>query len=493
MKCRVIPYEGNEPYIFFSYSHKDAQRVYPLLEQIDSDGYRVWYDDGNHPGDDWPENIAEHLDGAAVCLAMLSGNSNNSPNCSREITFCVNKQKKLMAVMLEEYAMSLGVQLQLSTLHYEKRSSYSSDQALLKKLYETDEIKACQRTAEEKKQHVQKDAPKEVVMQKAAECDTQEQEEAQRRQRIHEELERRKRELEEAERKLRELEESQRRLREQEEAERRLREQEEAERRLREQEEHKQRLSDCQDFDNERTISNSIDFEDDDEKTIPDSRGIRDADCEDDRTVRASQRVLKLLRVSSRTVFTINSAQTKLGHSEKRCDIAIKDNDYISSYHADLIQHGTKIYLRDAGSTNGTFVNEKKLERGESVPLQNFSIFRLYDESFILIGQVTPSAKAAAGVAFLRNPSTMTVRVLSENTIQLGRRHAWEDGTMSDPKISRNHADITLRDDGFYLTDTSMNGTWINNKKLSKASRKLADHDQIRMEDTVLEFGFISL
>ena len=60
MNCRVKPYEGQEPYLFLSYCHKDATQVYPLLETMTRAGYRFWYDDGNHPGDEWPENIAQH-------------------------------------------------------------------------------------------------------------------------------------------------------------------------------------------------------------------------------------------------------------------------------------------------------------------------------------------------------------------------------------------------------------------------------------------------
>ena len=41
MFCRVVPYEGNEPYIFLSYCHKDQAKVYPIFEQMAFDGYRL--------------------------------------------------------------------------------------------------------------------------------------------------------------------------------------------------------------------------------------------------------------------------------------------------------------------------------------------------------------------------------------------------------------------------------------------------------------------
>ena len=36
-----VPYRGNEPYIFISYSHKDSRKVWPVIEQMQADGYRV--------------------------------------------------------------------------------------------------------------------------------------------------------------------------------------------------------------------------------------------------------------------------------------------------------------------------------------------------------------------------------------------------------------------------------------------------------------------
>ena len=57
MRCNATPYEGSEPYIFISYCHQDKERVYPYLEMMANDGYRIWYDEGITPGEEWIENI----------------------------------------------------------------------------------------------------------------------------------------------------------------------------------------------------------------------------------------------------------------------------------------------------------------------------------------------------------------------------------------------------------------------------------------------------
>ncbi|MBQ1488402.1 MAG: toll/interleukin-1 receptor domain-containing protein, partial [Lachnospiraceae bacterium] len=48
------PYEGKEKYIFISYSHKDTDRVMPIISRLMNEGFRVWYDDGISPGTEWP-------------------------------------------------------------------------------------------------------------------------------------------------------------------------------------------------------------------------------------------------------------------------------------------------------------------------------------------------------------------------------------------------------------------------------------------------------
>ena len=74
------------PYIVFSYCHEDGERIYPIIEQMIDDGYRIWYDDGLRPGDEWPERIGRMLDGCTLCVAALSQKFSESHNCKNELT-----------------------------------------------------------------------------------------------------------------------------------------------------------------------------------------------------------------------------------------------------------------------------------------------------------------------------------------------------------------------------------------------------------------------
>lgn len=59
------------------------------------------------------------------------------------------------------------------------------------------------------------------------------------------------------------------------------------------------------------------------------------------------------------TRFPVESDTTSIGRSGAS-DIVLKSDDYVSGQHARLTRHGGLLYVEDAGSTNGTFVNDRK-------------------------------------------------------------------------------------------------------------------------------------
>ena len=148
IRANFRPYEGNEPYIFISYAHKNSEAVFPILEKLDAAGYRVWYDDGIAPGSEWPEYIAEHLNNCSVVIAFVSPESIASPNCRREVTYALAKQKPFLGVMLEKTQMSPGMELQLSAQQCILRYNYRTEEEFEAKLLDTAMLKPCQKPVE---------------------------------------------------------------------------------------------------------------------------------------------------------------------------------------------------------------------------------------------------------------------------------------------------------------------------------------------------------
>ena len=118
MKCYVKPSEREKDTLFVSYCHADAARVFPIIERLAIEGFHVWYDTGVHPGEEWPETIARHMIDAKVCVAMISEAAAESHHCRNELTFAVSNSMPLLSILLEDFKMPLGMQLQLSNARY---------------------------------------------------------------------------------------------------------------------------------------------------------------------------------------------------------------------------------------------------------------------------------------------------------------------------------------------------------------------------------------
>lgn len=114
MKCSVQPYEGEKPFLFFSYCHADSARVYPLIEALAQRGFRIWYDSGITIGDEWPEVIAQKLEKCAAFLPAITPAYCRSHNCKNELTFQVEDKKLILPLKMDEFPLIGGIRLQLA-------------------------------------------------------------------------------------------------------------------------------------------------------------------------------------------------------------------------------------------------------------------------------------------------------------------------------------------------------------------------------------------
>lgn len=143
---RVKPYEGIEPYIFISYSHRDYDRVQPILQGLAAKGYRLWYDEGIDPGTEWPESIANHLGNSAACLAFISPHSASSRNCRREINFTLTRNIELLTIFLEPTKISSGLEMQISTYQSIMGYKYPDLPSLLDRIVSMEALDPCRGT-----------------------------------------------------------------------------------------------------------------------------------------------------------------------------------------------------------------------------------------------------------------------------------------------------------------------------------------------------------
>lgn len=375
MKCNVRPYEGNEPYIFFSYCHEDGGQVYPVIEQMASDGYRIWYDDGLHPGDEWPERIAWMLKGCAICVAALSQKFSESHNCKNELTFAINNQKGLLVIKLEDFPMSMGMRLQLANTQYIEKYRYDSESGFFEKLYSAQltMMKAC------------KGQPKPPVQEKPV---------------------------------------------------------------------------------------------------LSDRGGQGQKSLQESEDTHRSALAPIVVQSSGGIFFEGRCPVCTIGRDKNQCDIYFPENHAIGRQHIDIITENEKHYIVDKESVNHTWVDGKRLEKGEKCEIGTCGEIKIANETLVVaFGESAEFLRARKLLVQLQSKATKESKYLLADTFVLGRGHAWSGGVLSEKHISRTHAILKITKKGCMLSDVSTyNQTWVNERRIpAKEDYLLADKDVIRI------------
>ena len=106
-----VAYKGDQPYVFISYAHKDSDTVLPIVDRLQKDGYRVWYDEGIVPGSNWDVYISEHLDRSSIVLCFISKAYIKSHNCKDELALSRAKGKPMNIVYVEDVQLTPGLKM----------------------------------------------------------------------------------------------------------------------------------------------------------------------------------------------------------------------------------------------------------------------------------------------------------------------------------------------------------------------------------------------
>jgi pSer/pThr/pTyr-binding forkhead associated (FHA) protein len=476
----VKPYEGEEPYIFFSYCRQNGEIVYPLVEKMASAGFRIWYDDGIHPGDDWPEVIAKHIDGCAACVAAVSEEFAGSHNCKNEMNYVIGKGMTFVPILMADFPMTPGMQYMLGGSQYIKKYEFSDDEAFYQRILTANSLQKCRGTesflTDVDPQREERQRQAEAERQRQAEAERQRQAEEERQRQAEEERQRR----EEEERQRQAEEERQRR--EEEERQR----QAEEERQRREEEERQRRVEvECQrQAEEERKRQAEEDLTVLEEPTIwenQDERTVYDSDVQEKRMSRNAV----LVHLSQGRIFPINKPMVKIGRGDN-CDLILK-KPTVGTLHAVIGQNTGKYFLRDEDSLNGTWLNGSQVNGLEPVFLAESAHINISGEEIIFLqGAAADELLTSKQCAMLSCMETEETKFLGKTEVILGRSYAWPGGTFSDMRASRLHGTICVADDGQYVFSASdketTNGTYLNGKYLAPGEKiVLRDNDEIRI------------
>lgn len=181
------------------------------------------------------------------------------------------------------------------------------------------------------------------------------------------------------------------------------------------------------------------------------------------------------------------SGEIVIGRSHTCAWPVPKEDAVSSSQHAALFLKGAAVWVKDLGSTNGTFHNgkriaKKKLAIGDKISIGNCLLCaeadrgvdaKVFSELQVLSGKGRGQRKAL-------KPPVFTIG--SDPTVNL---------VFLDLLVSRRHAEITVKEDGScWIRDLgSKNGTSVNGMPLrDDKERLLKDGDRIAFSHLEVEF-----
>ena len=95
-------YQGNKPYIFLNYSHRDKELANYVVDYLQEYNFNVWYDEGILSGTRWEEVIANKIasPNCSVMVFLATQNSLASEWCANELRFAKGKGKKFINVVI---------------------------------------------------------------------------------------------------------------------------------------------------------------------------------------------------------------------------------------------------------------------------------------------------------------------------------------------------------------------------------------------------------
>ncbi len=128
-------YEGDEPYIFVSYSHADTPRVREILKKIDREKFRYWYDDTMEIGEDFRLELQNRIENCSAFLLFISDAAMQSKYCGMEIILAYKNNKRIFPVFLDDGTEIPGaLKMILENLQHVKGTTIDKDSKYIDKL-----------------------------------------------------------------------------------------------------------------------------------------------------------------------------------------------------------------------------------------------------------------------------------------------------------------------------------------------------------------------
>ena len=131
LQTKFEAYTGKEPFLFISYSHRNTEQVYPILDMLHDRRFRIWYDESCETGNDFRDELRDKIEKCTAVVLFVSEASMNSPFCGMEIIVARENKKRVYPIYLDDAPVPPAFQILLSNTHH---GSISNIPKLIKSL-----------------------------------------------------------------------------------------------------------------------------------------------------------------------------------------------------------------------------------------------------------------------------------------------------------------------------------------------------------------------
>ncbi len=114
-------YRGIRPFLFVSYAHRNMKDVFRILKKMNEGRYRIWYDEGIEPGNEWPEVVGTAVVKCSQYVVFMTPAAAVSRNVRNEVNLAFAENKEIIVVYLQETNLTSGMKLQIGTVQHINR------------------------------------------------------------------------------------------------------------------------------------------------------------------------------------------------------------------------------------------------------------------------------------------------------------------------------------------------------------------------------------
>ena len=198
---------------------------------------------------------------------------------------------------------------------------------------------------------------------------------------------------------------------------------------------------------------------------------------------------------SGKKIELRDNSKYTIGRQGTGADIEI-DTIEVSRQHANIAIRKGKVYIEDLGSSNGTYINGKRIKAKQAIEISSIDEISIASEAIVLSkSSKEKTENQSANIHSNKNNfGDLKEKIKKKGVVYIGRSSN-NDIVLDDPAVSRRHAKISFENGDFWIEDLdSTNKTYFNgNLLLSKQKFKDSDLAVISFYSIKLSAGVVNL